>query len=150
MSWFALQLLVEIHEENPASHKHMAGKGKNILIGSSDNWPFFFDTKSKLDKQWFLKVRNLQCGVWIPQWTFHTVTLKTHYFILHSIKKNYIFKYDYGSHQKSRKCWEAIKFTRVNTNFPKFLFLFESSNFVFDNKYQLFSLMEQAGSLHPF
>lgn len=44
--------------------------------------------------------------------------------------------------KKSFKYWEAVKFTEVDTSFPKFVFLLESSNFIFGNKYcQLLSLM---------
>lgn len=44
--------------------------------------------------------------------------------------------------KKSFKYWEAVKFTEVDMSFPKFVFLLESSNFIFGNKYcQLLSLM---------
>lgn len=47
--------MVDIYEENSASHKCVVGKRKIILIALSENL-LFFDAVPSLDKWLFLKV----------------------------------------------------------------------------------------------
>ena len=51
-------VLVEIYEENPASCRYRAGKGKHILIAFSD---ILFWYMPRLYKQWFLS--RVNCNV---------------------------------------------------------------------------------------
>lgn len=46
--------------------------------------------------------------------------------------------------RKVHMCWEAIKFIVVDTALSNFSILIFHSNFIFNNKYQLFSLKWQA------
>lgn len=130
----------------------LTGKVKSILIGSLDNCGYFsLILHQNLTSDSCLKVSCSLNSKTISMNFSYSDTWKSIGISCTFQKKNHMLIWLWISSEKYFTYWEAVKFTEVNTSFPKFLFLLKSSNFIFGNKYcQLFFLIWQADSLYSF